>query len=117
MVKVINIFRKIENLDSFEEHFFSDLLPAILNSPGILGIKVTSIKPMSQELSQDVEGIQLIIENYYESQEAIDKTVHSEIGQQLMEYASKLPGELSVFVGQEKIFSPKLIQNYYKNRG
>lgn len=106
MIKVINIFREIEDLETFKKQFFAELLPTILRFPGILGVKITTVLPMSSDMSQDIEGVQFVIDQCCKSQEVIDQLVHSPEGQAIMEAMSQLPGELSVYVGQERTYHP-----------
>lgn len=105
MIKLIGIFRKIEDMEAFKEQFFRDWLPKMLQVSGVIGVKISTMLPMSSNLAQDVEGIQLVIESCFESKEAIDRIVYSGVAQSLLETVSQLPGELSVYIGQEKTYS------------
>lgn len=117
MVKVYYIFREIDDLTTFKENFFHDFLPIMTRAPKSLGVKITTMLPMSSDMSQDVEGIQLVVEHIFETQEAVDQTVISPVGQKLMEHASQLPGELSLYIGEEKTYSPSHLEEHPMNRG
>lgn len=104
MVKTFNIIRKVDDPNSFEAYFIENILPFIFKTASIQ-VKVTKVIPLSRTKGQSIEGIQFIIESYYESLEVIDQTVHSKAGHELMEKSTIMPGELSVFIGQEKYIS------------
>lgn len=105
MIKSIDIFRKITDLDAFKEIFSTEVYPAIVRIPGVIQVKLTSVTPLSTDLSQDVEGIELILEIYLESEEALDRIITSPEAQKAMQLANKLPGELSLFLGREETLS------------
>lgn len=105
MIKSIDIFRKITDLSAFKEVFFKEIYPAIVQTPGVIQVKLTSVTPLSADLSQDIEGIQLILEVYIESEEALDRIITSPEAQRSMSLAHKLPGELSIFLGREETLS------------
>lgn len=109
MIKIINLFRKIEDPDAFQKQFVSDLLPKILQAPGIIGVKITTMLPMSSDMSQDIEGIQLVIENCFESQEDVDQVIQTPVGKEFMEALSQLQGELSVYIGEETTYSHRYL--------
>ena len=62
---------------------------------------------MSSDMSQDVEGVQFVIDKFCESKEVIDQLIQSPKGQALMEAMYQMPGELSVYAGSEKTYKPK----------
>ncbi len=104
LVKTFNIIRKVDDPNSFEAYFIENILPLIFKTAS-LQVKITKVIPLSRTKGQTIEGIQFIIESYYDSLEVIDQTVHSKAGQKLMEKSATMPGELSVFIGQEKFIS------------
>jgi len=110
VVKTYNIFRKIDDIDEFEEYFFETILPLIFKTRN-KQVKVTKVIPMTP--SQGVEGIQYIVDSYFDSLEAIDQTVHSKEGHELMEKTKDMPGELSVFIATEK-FIPSTDAHRFK---
>ncbi len=117
MVKVYYIFREIDDLADFKENFFRTLLPMMLQAPGSLGVKITTMLPMSSDMSQDVKGVQMVAESIFETQVAVDQVVTSQVGQKLMETANQLPGELSIYMGEEKTYSPSHLEEHPMNRG
>lgn len=107
MVKTYNIIRKVEDSTEFEEFFLGKVLPLIFKTKS-RQVKVTKVVPLMKKQDEMLEGIQYIIESYYDSLEVVDETVHSEEGLEVMKASSQMPGELSVFIAQEKfIQSPK----------
>lgn len=107
MIKTISFVTNLEGIEKFEEYFCNEVCPRILKTPGIIGIKVTSLLQMSVKVSQYVKDVQLMIETYYESMEALNETISSTEGQKLFELVSNIPtGEVSIFVGKEKMFTP-----------
>ncbi|SHF41238.1 hypothetical protein SAMN05444392_1236 [Seinonella peptonophila] len=107
MIKSIDIFRKITDLPTFKKIFSEEVCPSILKIPGVTQLKLTSVTPLSTDLSQDVEGIELILEIYLESEEALHQIISSPEAQEAMALAAKLPGELSLFLGREETLTLK----------
>ena len=70
-------------------------------------VKVTKVVQLTTDKEESIEGIQYIIEAYYESLEAIDRTVHSDKGQDVMQKSNAMPGELSIFIANEKFVPAK----------
>lgn len=105
VVKSIDIFRNITDLPTFKEVFAKEVYPTIVSIPGVIQVKLTSVTPLSSDLSQDVEGIELILEIYLESEEALHRIITSPEAQKAMQLVQKLPGELSLFLGREETLS------------
>ena len=107
MVKTISFVTNLEDIEDFEKHFCENVCPLILQTYGVVGVRVTSLFQMSLKIAQPVKGVQLMVEVYYESMEALNRTINSNEGQQLFELVTHFKtGQISIFVGKEKNFYP-----------
>lgn len=112
MIKSISVFSDIEDIQVFEDFFVKKICSILLPIPGVLHINVSSIFPTT-EAEQKYNGIQLIIETYWESQEIMHQILQSPDGQKLLELVSDLPsGNLSSFFGKEITLYPPTKQFY-----
>lgn len=69
-------------------------------------MKITTLKDAINHQPKDFKGFQLIVETYYQSQEALEELIHSPEGQEIIRLITNNPnGKLGSFFGREKIFS------------
>jgi heme-degrading monooxygenase HmoA len=96
MIKTTSIFRNINDLDSFQT-FYENLFPKIHQLPGIVETNITRVD------EQNVAGIQLIIDTFYESEAAMQNVFVSSEAQALMnQVAQSNIAEFYFFIGEEQ---------------
>lgn len=100
------MFSDIADMKEFERFFFQEICPYFLSLPGIVRVDITSISPISTELAQDVQSVQLIFDVIYEDAHAMDRIIHSPAGQKVNMLATQLDAKMSIFYGQEKSLYP-----------
>ncbi len=106
MVKSITIYKNVGDLAAFQKFYLEGIFPLAHKIPGVIGTNVTSVMQVGDDISPEYEGLQFIIETYFESEEAMSAIVSSPEGQELMQYVAKnSPGELNFFMGREKKFA------------
>ncbi|MCM3289140.1 EthD family reductase [Paenibacillus sp. MER 180] len=90
MVKLIAIYRKPEDVEAFNEHYFNTHSPLAAKMPGLVKMEVGTIygTPMGDS------DLHLICEMYFESKEALKAALSSAegkaSGKDLMGFAGKL---------------------------
>ena len=115
-VKTISFVQNIEDKEVLEKYFLETVIPTFLKQVGIVYVKITSLFPVNKDLSSTLEGVEMVVENVFESEECIEQNVHSELGQQMMHEALNLPsGDITVFIGQEKILYQPEPQHEWKD--
>lgn len=103
-VKTISFVQNIEDKKALEKYFVETIIPSFLKQDGLVYVKITSLFPLTKELSPSLEGVDLVVENVFKSEKYIEKIIYSELGQQIMHEALNLPsGDITVFIGQEKM--------------
>jgi hypothetical protein len=96
MIKTTSIFRNIEDPDSFQT-FYENIFPEIHQIPGIVETNITRID------EQNVAGIQLIIDTFYESEAAMQNVLVSSDAQILMnQVVQSSVAEFYFFIGEEQ---------------
>lgn len=106
MVKTVGIYKNIKDPESFEQYYIKNVLPRLLQFPGVIRMKITSLKSITDQQPEGLEKVQLIIETYYQSQEVIEDLLTTPEGQEIIRLITNNPnGELGSFFGREKIFS------------
>ncbi|MXQ52165.1 hypothetical protein [Shimazuella alba] len=96
MIKTTSIFRNINDLDSFQT-FYENIFPKIHQLPGIVETNITRVD------EQNVAGIQLIIDTFYESEAAMQNVLVSSEAQALMnQIAQSNIAEFYFFIGEEQ---------------
>lgn len=90
MVKLVAIYRKPENVESFDQHYYNIHTPLAKKMPGLLKLEVNKIygTPMGES------DLHLIAEMYFETKEALADALSSPegraAGKDLMGFAGKL---------------------------
>lgn len=90
MVKLVAIYRKPENVESFDQHYYNIHTPLAEKMPGLLKLEVNKIygTPMGES------DLHLIAEMYFETKEALADALSSpegrSAGKDLMGFAGKL---------------------------
>ena len=79
MIKMIGIFKNIKDTNAFV-NFFEKLGHEINQLPGVVGSEIIKISKMSSEVSQDLDGIEMMFETHYKNEEAIGKVLSSPEG-------------------------------------
>jgi hypothetical protein len=115
MIKTITIFKKVQDLDALLNFYIQVIFPAIHKLPGVICTDITSVHEVSPDISQELKGIQVIMETHFESEEAMQALVFSKEGYELMAQAGEItPCQISFFVGNEKRFSDTLTDELRK---
>lgn len=106
MIKTVGIYRNIQDPKAFEEYYITNVMPRLLRFPGVIRMKITSLQSVTQTQPKGMEGIQLIIETYYQSQDVLEELINTAEGQEIIRLITNNPvGELASFFGKEKVFS------------
>jgi hypothetical protein len=110
MVKSITIFRSVGDVQALLKFYVEVALPTIHALPGVICTDITSVvSPVSADVAQDLDGIQVIMETHFESVEAMNKLLFSADTQKLMQMAGEVtPCELTILLGNEKRFSGEM---------
>ena len=103
MIKSIAIYRNIVDFNAFLRHLYSQILPKFLDFPGVKGTNVTRLYEMNTQVKQDIQGVQIYIEVWYDSMEVIDQIFNTPEGHKILDSIYNVPsGDLSVFIGEER---------------
>lgn len=106
MIKSISMFSEVEDLEEFEEFYVKNVCKAHLSLPGVLSVKISSVH-QTTEASQKYNGVQVMIETYYESPEIMHQILQSDDAQKIFEMVSNLPsGNMSSFFSNEITLYP-----------
>ncbi|WP_028776466.1 hypothetical protein [Shimazuella kribbensis] len=109
MIKTLTIFKNIEDLNALLKFYTEEVYPAIHKIPGIICTDLTSISHISPDISKELNGIELIMETHFESEEAMQRLVFSDLGNGIMMKTTQVtPCEVSVLMGKEKRFSGEM---------
>lgn len=112
MIKSITIFKNIENPIALLDFYVHQIFPVIHKIPGVLCTDVTRVNRVSPDISQDLDGIEIIMETHFESEEAMQRLIFSPEGMELMQKAGQITScEVSFFNGHEKRFTGELTEN------
>ncbi|MBO8162569.1 MAG: EthD family reductase [Brevibacillus sp.] len=90
MVKLIAVYRKPEDVEAFDQHYFNVHAPLAAKMPGLIKLEVNKIYggPMGES------DLHLIAEMYFESKEVLMAALSSPegkaAGKDLMGFAGKL---------------------------
>lgn len=105
MFKVVALYQNIQDQTKFKEYYETEVLPAFFQVEGVIRIKLTSLLPGVQPFPEEMKGIQLMIETYFESREVVGKFLNSAKG---AKFLSKIinydSGEVGLFISNEKVF-------------
>jgi uncharacterized protein (TIGR02118 family) len=100
MIKVFGIYKNIKDMNAFLKFYTNLLIPKINKLPGVIGSNIIKVSSISPEVSQELDGIEMIFETYYESMEAATQVLSSpeglEISRLLEENGN---GELYIYLG------------------
>lgn len=109
MHKTITMFRKVKDLNELINFYLQEIFPLLHQLPGILYSDVIPIQPMSPDFPEDLEGIQVMMETYFESQEALVNMVESEEGLAVLQKieAASFDCVQYVYLGQIKRIEDK----------
>lgn len=107
IVKAISFVRYIEDMGTFENYIADEVLPLLLLQKGLIYINTTRLFPISPELPSEIKGIKFIFESVFQSEKYLRDLLYTDLGKKIMNKALNIPsGELTIFVGKEKVFSP-----------
>lgn len=106
MVKTVGIYKNIKDINSFERYYIDKVMPKLLQFPGVIRMRITSLKNATNEQPEGLDNVQLIIETYYQSQDVLEELLQSPDGQEIIQLITNNPtGDVGSFFGKEKIFS------------
>ncbi|ERI08152.1 EthD family reductase [Aneurinibacillus aneurinilyticus] len=90
MVKLVAIYRKPENIETFDEHYFNVHAPLVEKMPGLKKLEVNKVygSPMGES------NLHLLAEMYFDNKEALNAAMTSPEGKaaakDLMGFAGKI---------------------------
>ncbi len=107
MYKTIGIYKGIRDLDEFEKFYTSEIAPRILEVSGVIKMDFTRLYYTdAMKQPPGLEDVQVIVETYYESIEALQKALDSIEGRELTKLITrKFNGIVGAFLGKEVTFS------------
>ncbi|WP_044640541.1 EthD family reductase [Risungbinella massiliensis] len=105
MVKIMGMFHNVEDQEAFLETYYQEVLPVLLNVPGIIKIETTRLNPSpltGEEVDPDDFFFQADL--YFPNAEALENMLASPEGAQaagvFLQYAGKV---CKVYMGQEYV--------------
>lgn len=103
MIKTVSIYTDIEDVEKFQKTYMEEIMPKVLELPGVIKMNVTSlIMQNPEDQPEKLRGVQFIIETYYESLEVVHEIAYSSTGQELLQLLSdKFKGHMGGFFGKE----------------
>ena len=106
MIKTITMFRKVEDFNALLNYYINDIFAILHTIPGVLYSDIIKVKEMSPDCPEDLERIQVIMETYFESEEALTNMLESAVGMAIMQKIEATPFECEqyVYFGQIKRF-------------
>lgn len=109
MIKSIAVYKGITDMEEFIKHLHENICSRFLQFPGVIGMNITKVQEMDSKVPQDFQGMQIIIETYFESPQVVDNVFHTKQGAEILQQIHNVPsGSMSVFFGEEyKLFPPK----------
>lgn len=84
MIRLVSIFRNIEDMESVLRFYVEKIFPILHKSPGVIGTDVHSVSEVSQDIIQELENVQIIFETYFESYEDFTNLLLSPTGEEIM---------------------------------
>lgn len=79
MIKMIGIFKNVRDTNAFV-NFFEKVGREINQLPGIIGSEIVKVSKMSPDVSQDLDGIEMMFETHYKNEEAMGQVLSSPEG-------------------------------------
>lgn len=106
MIKTITMFRKVEDFNALLNYYIYDVFPILHTVPGVMYSDIIKVQDMSPDCPEDLQRIQVIMETYFESQEALANMLESAAGLTIMKKIESSPfeSEQFVYMGQIKRF-------------
>ncbi len=113
LIKYITIYRNVEYLDVFHKFYTEEVLPRAQKIPDIISMNLTKIQQqLNEQVSPDLEKLQLFMELHFESEEAMRRVLESINGQELMRIIEEgSPGNISYFIGKENRFDADILKS------
>jgi hypothetical protein len=84
MIRLVSIFRNIEDMESVLRIYVEKIFPILHKSPGVIGTDVHSVSEVSQDIIQELENVQIIFETYFETYEDFTNLLLSPTGEEIM---------------------------------
>jgi|GEM_PF-5973882 len=106
MIKTITMFRDVEDFNKLLHYYINEIFPILHSVPGVLYSDIIKVDEMSPDCPEDLQRIQVIMETYFESQEALSNMLESAAGMAVMKKIEQTPfhREQYVYFGQIKRF-------------
>lgn len=107
MVKSVIIFQKITDLKAFEEYLYNKVMPPFLKARNLSRIQVSKVKSFNDLIPENLLSIQMTLELYWESIDAMQYFVESKEGAEASMLTMNNPyAEAGAFMCKERFFVP-----------
>jgi hypothetical protein len=108
MIKSLIFYKNLEDPNDFREFYSTKILPKAKEISNIVGIKVTNVfQQVSKNVTIRIDGIQFIVELYFESEEKMTGLLKNSEGKELMKVIEESPGEIFYLLGNQQVYSSK----------
>jgi hypothetical protein len=107
VVKSVIIFQKISDFPTFEELLVKQIMPEFLKVSGLSRIQVTKYHPHNQPIPNNLKPIQVVLDLYWESIDAMQQFVESPEGAKASTLVMNNPySQAGAFMCKESSFTP-----------
>jgi hypothetical protein len=107
MVKVFAFYKNIKDMKKFLEFYTETIIPKYNNLPGVLETNIIHLEKMSPDITQELDGLEMIVEGIYESKEAAIAVLTSPAGLEISKLLSESTlADMYIYSGSIKNFSP-----------
>lgn len=89
MIRLLSIFRNIKDVKKVLNFYTEEIFPILHQLPGVIGTDLHSVSEVSQEFPQELDGVQLIFETYFETYEIFAEMLVSSEGIEIMNLMEK----------------------------
>jgi hypothetical protein len=109
MIKSIIIYRNVENTSNLQSFYWEKVFPRTQKIPAIIFAKLTTVsQQVSEKIPSNLEGLQFMMEFYFESTKTMSRFVSSPEGQDLMGLIQEYSLDGTCYLmGMEKRFDSK----------
>ncbi|MCH5585980.1 EthD family reductase [Shimazuella sp. AN120528] len=117
MYKLMIIFKEPENAEEFEQFYYDDLIPTIVNVDGLERMELTKIRVPLGFTRDTPTPFDLQIEMYFQTKKSFEFFLNeSEIGQEFQEKLSSYSEPIYTFAwGQTEVISKSEIVSRYND--
>lgn len=104
MIKTITMFRRVENIEELLNYYIREIFPLLHTIPGVIYSDIIKLESMSPDFPEEIGGIEVVMETYFESQQALTNMLESSEGMEVMKKIESVTIECEqyVYFGQFK---------------